>query len=262
VYQPVLISSGLVGWQFLQRTYTQQTDAFNQSAELKRDTDYFAANISDVRTAEDLVSDRRMLSVALGAFGLQDDINNRFFIEKMLGDGTTADDALANRFTDTRYRDLSAAFGLGPGETRGALQPGFAEGIIAKFQAASFEIATGAQDENMRVALYAERVLPDVVGGAGSEPQKWFSIMGQPPLRSLFESAFGLPEAFGQADIDFQLGVFQDRAARLFNVSDPAEFAEPETLDRLVTAFLARSQLDAGGAGASGAAIALALLQS
>ncbi len=262
MYQPVIISSGVVGWQFLQRTYDQQFSAFNQSVELKRDTDYFAENIGDVRTAEDLVSDRRMLAVALGAFGLQDDINNRFFIEKMLSDGTTADDALANRFTDSRYQDFSAAFGLGPGEIRGALRTGFAEEIIAKYQASSFEIATGNQDENMRIALYAERTLPDVVGGTGSEARKWFSIMGQPPLRNLFETAFGLPSAFGQADIDFQLGVFRDRAARQFGVTDPSEFADPEVLGRLVTTFLARSQFDGRSAGASGAAIALTLIQN
>ena len=262
MYQPVLISSGLVGWQFLQRTYDQQLETFSQSAQLKRETDQFAEKIASVTTAEELVSDRQMLAVALGAFGLQDDIDNRFFIEKMLSDGTTADDALANRFTDSRYRDFSEAFGLGPGELRGALRPGFADDIIEKYQANSFEVATGAQDESMRIALYAERTLSDVVGESGSEAQKWFTIMGQPPLRTLFEPALGLPSSFGQQDIDQQLGVFQDRTESIFGVSDPAEFLDSENLDRLITTYLARSQLNEGGAGASGAAIALTLLSS
>ena len=262
MYQPVLISSGLVGWQFLQRTYDQQFEAFGKSVALKRDTDHFAENIGNVKSAADLVSDRQMLSVALGAFGLQDDINNRFFIEKMLSEGTTANDSLANRFTDSRYSDFSAAFGLGPNEVSQTDQPGFAEEIIARFRANSFEIATGNQDETLRTALYGERVLPDVVAGDGSDAQKWFSIMGQPPLRNMFETAFGLPSAFGQADIDFQLGDFQDRADRLFGISDPSQFSEPENLDRLFTTFLASSQLNAGGAGTSSASIALTLLQA
>ncbi len=260
MFQPVLVSSGLVGWQFLQRTYDQQLATFSESNVQKRDTDHFRENIQSVTSAEDLVADRQMLTVALGAFGLQDDIDNRFFIQKMLEDGTTADDALANRFTDERYNDFSAAFGLGPGEIRGSLRPGFADEIIAKYQANSFEVAAGAQDDTMRVALYAERTLSDVVGGTGSEAQKWFSIMGQPPLRTLFETAFGLPSSFGQADIDLQLTVFQERAQRTFGVSDPAEFADPEVLDRLITTYFARTQLQNGGAGASGAAIALTLL--
>lgn len=260
MFQPVLVSSGLTGWQFLKSTYDRQIETFAKAPQLKRDTDYFVQNIGSVRTAEELVSDRRMLTVALGAFGLQDDINNRYFIQKMLEEGTVANDALANRFTDSRYRDLSRAFGFGPQEIRGGLLPGFAEDIVAKFEANSFEIATGNQDETMRIALYAERVLPDVVTKDGTEASKWFSIMGQPPLRSLFETALGLPSAFGQVDIDQQLGVFQDRAERFFGVTDPAQFAEPETLDRLITTYLARSQLDTGSAGSSGAAIALTLL--
>ncbi|GGX38442.1 flagellar protein [Tateyamaria omphalii] len=260
MYQPVLISSGLAGWQFLKRTYEQQLSAFSQSTLLQRDTDHFADKISSVTTADELVADRQLLTVALGAFGLSEDINNTYFIQKMLGDGTTAQDALANRFTDRRYRDFSEAFGLGPGEVRGALRPGFSEEIIAKYQANSFEIETGNQDESMRIALYAERTLPDVVTGSGSDASKWFGIMGQPPLRTLFETALGLPQAFGQADIDQQLSVFQERSERILGVSDPADFAETETLDRLVTTYLARSQLAQIGSGASGASIALTLL--
>ena len=48
----------------------------------------------------------------------------------------------------------------------------------------------------MRVALYAERALPDVVQGSGTDAAKWFSIMGQPPLRTLFETAFGIAPSF------------------------------------------------------------------
>lgn len=260
MYQPVLISSGLVGWQFLQRTYDQQLATFSESAQLKRDTEHFADKIASITSAEELVADRQVLTVALGAFGLSEDINNTFFIQKMLSDGTTADDALANRFTDSRYRDFSEAFGLGPGELRGGLRPGFAEDIIARFQANSFEIATGEQDDTMRIALYAERTLPDLAQGDGTDASKWFSIMGQPPLRSLFETALGLPAAFGQVDIDQQLSVFQERTESILGVNSPSEFADPETLDRLVTTYLARSQLSTLGTGASGASIALTLL--
>lgn len=260
MFQPVVVSSGLVGWQFLQRTYDRQLESFGQSAQIKRDTEYFVQNIRSVTTAEELVNDRQLLTVALGAFGLEDDINNRFFIGKMLSEGTTAPDSLANRFTDSRYRAFSEAFGLGPNEIRGSLRTDFAEEIVAKFEANQFEIATGNVDEDMRIALYAERVLPDVVGTDGSETQKWFSIMGQPPLRSLFETALGLPSSFGQVDIDQQRDVFAERAERQFGVSDPARFAEPEVLDDLITTFIARTQLNATNSGFSGASIALTLL--
>lgn len=261
MFQPVLIGPGIAGWEFLKSTYDRQFDAFTKSPQLKRDTDYFREKIASVTSAEDLVQDRRLLSVALGAFGLQDDINNTFFIRKMLEEGTTAEDALANRFTDSRYRDFSAAFGLGPGELRGNLQSTFADDIIQRFEAQSFEVAAGEQDETVRIALYAQRTLDEVVGGESSERAKWFEIMGTPPLRTLFETALNLPSEFSQIDLDQQLETFQDRTRAIFGETNPSQFADAEKREDLITQYVARSQIAQLSSGFSSTAIALTLLQ-
>lgn len=262
MYQPVLVSTGIVGWQFLQRTYDRQLETFSQSAQVRRETDHFAERISEIRTAEELVSDRELLKVALGAFGLEADLDNRYFIQKMLSEGTTAEDSIANRFADDRYREFSEAFGFGPGEIPRNLFPNFADEIITKYTASSFEVATGEQDDSMRTALYAQRVLGDVVGVESSADEKWFTIMSQPPLRSLFETALNLPSEFGQIDIDQQLDVFKDRASRQFGSDDPADFADPEFMDDLITTYVARAQLEGVVAGQSSGNIALTLLQN
>lgn len=262
MFQPVIAGTGVVAWQFLQNTYDRQFSTFSQSAELKRDIDHFKEKIGDIQTAEELVADRQVLKVALGAFGLEDDLNNRYFIQKMLEEGTTAEDSLANRFADTRYRDLSEAFGFGPNEIPQTLFPDFAENIVDRFTAASFEIATGNADQTMRTALYAQRVLPEILAEEGSVDQKWFTIMGQAPLRSLFETAMNLPQQFGQIDIDQQLGVFKDRSFSLFGFEDPSQFLEADALEDLVTTYIARSQLNAVSATQSSGNIALTLLSS
>ncbi len=45
---------------------------------------YFEANIGKVETAADLVGDRRLLKVALGAFGMDGEIDKRAFLRKVL----------------------------------------------------------------------------------------------------------------------------------------------------------------------------------
>ena len=50
-----------------------------------------------IASAEALVKDRRLLTVALGAFGLDGEIDKKFFIRKVLEGGTEASDSLANR---------------------------------------------------------------------------------------------------------------------------------------------------------------------
>lgn len=262
MFQPVSLSSGIAGWQFIQRTYDRQFSSFTESVEIKRDVELFRERIASITTAEELVADRQVLQVALGAFGLEADIDNRFFIQKMLDEGTTNDDALANRFTDERYKDFSAAFGFGPGEVVQTGTANFANDIIAKYEAASFEVALGEQDETMRVALYAQRVLSDVVGGDGSTDEKWFTIMAQPPLRTLFETALNLPSQFGQIDIDQQLDVFKERASRQFGSENPADFTETELLNDIIETYVARSQLNQSISVQSSGTIALTLLQN
>lgn len=260
MYQPVVPAGGLIGWQFLQRTYDNQLSAFKDSETTRRDTEYFRENMPNVTSASDLVSDRRLLSIALGAFGLQDDINNTFFIQKMLEEGTTDNDAFANRFADTRYRDFSAAFGLGPGEIPGALLPGFIEEVIQDFEQRSFEVAVGNQDDTLRIALAAEREFAELSSSTSTKDSRWFEILGNPPMRELFQVAFQLPDAFAQIDIDQQRDYFEENSQRLFGVSDPAEFADKEKRDSLITRYTAISQIEQNSISSSSASIALTLL--
>ncbi|MCX7565791.1 DUF1217 domain-containing protein [Sulfitobacter sp. F26169L] len=261
MFQPVIPINGLGGWRFLQDTYDSQFKAFTQSTQLQRDTEYFRENIGAIETAEQLVADRRLLNVALGAFGLQDDINSKFFIRKMLEEGTTSSDALANRFTDPRYKEMSQAFGFGPSEYLKVDEPIFAEAIIDRFEKLEFEVAAGQQNEAMRFALYAERQMGVLAQKDMSNDAKWFTLMGEPPLRKIFEKALNLPAAFGQIDIDQQLGVFKDRAKKEFGSDDLELFSDPKIVQELITKYVVRDQISQFNAGYSSNAIALTLLQ-
>ena len=261
-FLPVIPGTGLAGWRFLQRTYDAQFEAFSASPLLQRDSEYFTANIGDIRSAEDLVADRRLLSVALGAFGLENDLNNRYFIQKILEDGTINDDSLANRLADERYKKLSKAFGFGPGEfvTTG-LASKMAE-LVELNRVQGFEISVGEQNDSMRIALFAQRELESLANEDGSDKAKWFTVMGLPPLRSMFETALGLPPAFGQIDIDKQLEVFRERTRAMTGDASVAQFTDPEARERLTNLFLARSQIAEMNVANSSGANALSLLRA
>lgn len=246
----------------MQRTYQAQLEAFSGSNVRQREGAYFLDKIKEVNTAEDLVSDRRLLSVALGAFGLEGDLNNTYFIRKILEDGTGSQDALANRLADKRYREFSAAFGLGPGEFSKTGLLSDMEEIVRKNQVAQFEISVGEQDDTMRTALYAQHELADLAQRDISDDAKWFNLMGLPPLRGMMETALGLPANFAQLDIDRQLDVFKDKLQGLTGSETIDQFTDPEVRDQLTTAYLARSQIAALGVGFSSAQTALTLLQN
>ena len=259
-YQPIVPSSGLTGWNFLNRTMDSQLDAFENSPSIKRDTDYFREKIGEVTTAEELVSDRRLLSVALGAFGLQDDIGNKYFIQKVLEDGTSDTEALGNKLSDKRYLAFSEAFGFGEEGPSLNQEEGFADQIIEQYHSRQFEVAIGNQDDDLRLALNMDRDLEDVASQSTTENTKWFSIMGNPPLRSVFETALNIPASAGQLDLDQQLEIFKEHSERTFGDSDPAVFTSQDMRDDLAETFLLRSQIADGQGAMSSASIALTLL--
>ena len=258
-FQPFVPTGGIAGWRFLQNTIETQRAAHSGSTAIQRDLDYFRANIGKIETAEQLVGDFRLLSVALEAFGLGEDVNSKFFIRKVLEEGTVADDALANRLSDKRYRDLSRAFGFGDFETPSTQVGGFADRIAERYTSRRFETDMSATSETMRLALNAQRELPALASESGSERAKWFTLMGTPPLRKVMETALGLPKAFGTLPIDRQIETFMDRAESVFGTRNLSEIAAPEKLPRLLDRFTAID--DPGGQAGAAASPALTLLR-
>nr|WP_254899099.1 DUF1217 domain-containing protein [Thalassococcus arenae] len=260
-FQPVLVGSGLVGWRFLQATLQNQRQAFDNGALELRDTAYFENKIATIDNAESLVTDRRLLRVALTAFGLQDDINNKFFIRKVLEEGVTDRDALANKLTDDRYKALARTFAFDSASGPSTKRAGFAEEIIARYRAQQFELAVGEQDETLRLAMNFERALPEVAAGAGSNDTKWFRVMGTPPLRTVFETALGLPSGFGQLDIDRQVETLREKAGARFGASEIIDLSSEEIMSKIVRSYLLQSQLQQSSASQPGQT-ALALISA
>lgn len=261
-FQPVIPFSGAAGWAFLQRTKDAQQTAFENGAVLQRETQYFQDNIGDITTAEQLVSDRRLLSVALGAYGLSDDINNTYFIRKVLEDGTLSPDALANKLSDKRYFEMAKDFGFGDYNIARTQISDFGTKTVAAYKERQFEVAVGNQNQDMRLAMSLERDLSNIIGKSTSDAGKWYSVMGNPPLRQVFETALGLPSSFGTIDIDKQLEVFQEKSERYFGSSTVDQFSDPEQLEELTRLFLVRSQIAQGATALSSNSIALTLLQN
>lgn len=255
--------TGYAGWTFLQRTMDSQKALLQQDTQQQRDEAHFRDRIGSITSAADLVADRQLLKVALGAHGLQDDLANRYFIRKVLEDGTLDATDLANRLADKSYAAFSSGFGFGDYAVPRTQLSDFADTIIAQYRTRSFEVAVGEVNGDYRLALNAERELPELAADSMTEDAKWYTILGSEPLRSLFETAFGLPDSFGMIDIDAQLTMIKDRAARHFGDSSVSQFADAGQQEKLIRQFLLRSELAGLAAGGlSRAASALQILQA
>lgn len=259
-FQPVVPMTGYSGWIFLKRTMAPQQEAYLKSPQIQRDTDYFRENIAKVTTAEELVNDRRLLSVTLEAFGLEADINSKAFIQKVLEEGTLKSDAFANRLADKRYASMAVTFGFGDLGARTNVST-FADTILAKFAERSFARAVGESDNSMRLALSLETGLAEIVKNATTDTSQWFAMMGDPPTRKVFETALGLPSSFGRLDLDQQLTTFRDRARATFGTDKIADLAGAEHREKMIRLFLIRDEAQQSTF-STGASVALSLLSS
>lgn len=241
-FQPIIPSTGYGGWKFLQRTMASQKEVFTSSPEIKRDIDHFKAEIGKVKTARDLVNDPKLLRVALGAFDLSGDMQNKFFIERILTEGTSDPKALANRMGDKRYAAMAKAFGFGNLGGANTYRDSFVNDTIKRFADKKFETAVGQTAPDMRIALNLTQGLADATKGSTSDSAHWYRVMGTPPLRKAFETALGLPSSIGKLDIDQQLDQFQRRARSVFGSEKVSEINTEENREKLSRLFLLRSE--------------------
>lgn len=258
-FQPQIPLQGVAGWRFLERTQPAQQAAFDKGPQLQREIAYFEANIGKIGSAEELVGDRRLLKVALGAFGLEQEIDKKAFIRKVLDEGTADPRAFANRLSTPGYRKLAETFGFGdPGGARTG-EPGFGPALTAAYRTRAFEVAVGETNDDMRLAMTFRREIAEL--SRGPEGASWFSVLGSKPLRAVLEKAFNLPKAFGQLDVDRQREVMRDKTRAMFGTSNLTAFQDAGNVQKVIDRFLVRAQIESGASGTTAASTALTLLQ-
>ena len=261
-FPPAIPFGGLAGFRFVERTYDRQFTTFNKSPDFQREIQYFLDNAGDINSVDKLMGDRRVLSVVLGAFGLDEDIDKGAFIRKVIEEGTLKDDAFANRLVEPAYREMAAFLGFG--DVGGTLVfESTRLNLIDRYGERQFELAVGEVDFDMRLALNFKREAAKIVGETGDERTAWLRLLGSTPTRRVLESALNLPDQFALIDIDQQVDEIIRRADAQLDVSSPADLGDDQIMSQMVDRFLLNQQVRQGVISSSTrGSTALTLLQS
>ena len=243
---PAIPVSGFVGWRIFEQSAEAQKDIFAGVQSTQRNIAYFKDNLISADSAENLVKDRRLLTVALGAFGLSEEIDKKALIRRVLEDGTDDTRSFANRLNDTRWRNFAKAFGYGNVAGAPTASPAFREKIANQYIDRAFEERVGEVNTDMRLAMNFRREIAIIAENSAEQDVKWLQIMGQKPLRQVVEAALGLPASIGSVDLDRQVEVFQKKAEALFGSSSPAIFTDPEVVDSALRRFFLQSDIQNG----------------
>jgi len=134
-FSPILTGSGVAGYDFLARTRAAQQERLAATPEIQRETDSFKARIKDIQSAQQLMDDRALLKVALGAFGLIEDLDNKAFIQKVLESDLSDSESFANRLSDKRYLAMAQAFDFNAGGDPSLVSTAEADEVLEQLKA-------------------------------------------------------------------------------------------------------------------------------
>lgn len=253
--------SGIAGWRALQNSESRQIAAISANPQVQRSIGYFRDNLSSAASADDVVGDYRLLKVALTAYGLEADLPNKAFIRKVLESDIADDKSFVNRLSDKRYLRMARAFNLS-GDAGIAISKATVDQVADSYIKREYETRVGEGDENLRLALNARRELQSFAGRTSSDKTLWYEVLGNPPLRKVFEGAFGFGPTYSKLPVDRQLSEYMKAADRVLASDSFMTISTDAGIDKLITNFLARSQMLTGGTGQNRYSAALALLSS
>ncbi len=213
-----------VAYRLVARDLQQSLDLKRAEAPVAREVDYYLTRIGEVRSIDDLFADTRLYNVAMTAFGLEDMAYAKAYMRKILEEGVDDPNAFVNRLNESRFVDFARTFNFAR-DGEAAVQGADAQGGVAdRYVRQRLEVAAGADNEGVRLALYFLREAPKVTSA--------YDLLADPALWEVISTVFAFPDAMANADIDKQAAAV---TARL----DLADLADPEKLDRLIGRFTA-----------------------
>jgi hypothetical protein len=198
---------------------------------------YYQANISSVTSIQDLVGNYRLLSYALDAYGLGDQINATALITKVLEGGVSSPNSLANTLSNPAWKAFATAFNFVGDGGASAASTNAVQTTTSNYVEQQLESDQGAQNVGVQLALYSQRVAPSVTSEYG--------ILADPNLLEVAQTIFGLSPSTSAENINTQAQTL----SRLMPISD---LQDPTKLKQFAERFTAMYDVTYGpGSGAT-----------
>lgn len=195
--------------------------------EVRREADYYLANIRNAKSVDDFIRNDRLYNFAMTAFGLKDMIYAKAFMRKVLTEGVDGSKSFALQLADPRFREFAETFNFARyGGTATAFERA-QQGTLDRYMRVQLEADAGKTDEGLRLALYFQRKAASVASVYG--------LMADPALYKVVQTALGLPAAYSSVDVDTQASFVRTK----INIED---FRDRGKLDSFITRFTAKWQ--------------------
>src|ERR1700743_3879054 len=102
--------STYLGYTNATKDMTTTLNRVASQSDIKRQQAYYDANIGSVKTVDDFMNNYQLYSYAMTAYGLGDMIDSKAMMKQVLTSDLSDSNSFANKLSDPRYREFSAAF--------------------------------------------------------------------------------------------------------------------------------------------------------
>jgi hypothetical protein len=259
MFRPVIPASGFSGWNFLQSTYDRQLASHSNSTSIENDRNNMLEKLSNPIDIETLLDDRRLLGSVLSSFNLEGEEWKRGFIDKVLTEASDPDSTFLARLNNPAYTKFAEAFK--PTNGMISLSADQLVNLSQNFNRETFETAVGDVDNSMRLALNFQSDISELIGENSSNEANLYRLLGSVPVRTVLETATGLPTDIRSLTLEKQAELLQDRLSSQFGVNDLQDLRQPEFIDKVVLRFQAIESINQGPSASTPGSTALTLLQ-
>ncbi|MGE0055769.1 MAG: DUF1217 domain-containing protein [Hyphomicrobium sp.] len=189
---------------------------------VQRETAYYEAKISDIKSIDDFMGDNRIYAYVLHAFGMDDVAPSKALVRKVLGGGVDDNNSLANSLSDSRFRDLTETFNFARYGTATTSFTRTQSGLVDRYMRATLERNAGQINEGVRLALYFQRKAPQITS--------IYQVLGDKALYKVVETALSLPTSLPAVGVEKQASIIAEKL-------DVSSLQDPVTLDKFIARF-------------------------
>lgn len=203
---------------------TEVREAATKKAEV------YQEKIQSIDSVSELLANREVVDVVIGAFGLDADDVTDDFLKQIFSSDLSDPKSFVNQQTDSRWAELVASFNFDAEgnltrETIGTIQQrGETMETVNKYLRQTLEETEGESNEAVRLALYFQRTAPTITDAYG--------LIADDALMAVFRTTFGFSDEFSNMDVDQQARIIGENL-ELSDLQDPAK------LERLLQRYSA-----------------------
>jgi hypothetical protein len=220
---------------------TQIYKDFQSESGVSQAVQYYQANIGNVRSANDLLGDPKLLDVALTAYGITPSSVSTATVQQLLTQDPTRSASLAQQ--DPQFLAFAQAFSSV--STDGGISIRSADniaGVVSSYTSEQFKATIGTK---LATAQAQASSASSSGSSSSTAPLSIYQVLSDSTLAAVVRGAYGLPDSAAALDPTEQIQLLTNAG---FNVKD---LNSPAAVSKLIDRFLGNAELQQSSSSAS-----------